>query len=116
MDREKLINGYKHVLNYNLFTQAVLQAGQDVLETVQASEEKGMVSRLELWHIWAFFRSMWFLGITDRGRWHYWKFIVSTILRRPRSFPISMTFAIYGFHFRTVVRKYTGASLEDVPA
>jgi len=32
----------------------------------------------------------------------YWKFFMWTLFRRPALFGDAMTFAVYGYHFRTV--------------
>ncbi len=115
MDRETLINGYRQVLTTIYSPKQYYMRVKTFLKQYKPQKRRG-ISHLQFWHIWAFIRSVWFLGITDRGRWPYWRFFVSTLLRRPRSFPISMTFAIHGFHFRTVVRKYIGVPVEDASA
>lgn len=115
MDRETLLNGYKHVLTTIYSPRQYYKRVKMFLKQYKPQRRKE-ISQLQLWHVRAFIRSMWFLGVTDRGRGHYWRFFVSTLLRRPRSFPISMTLAIYGFHFRTIVRKYAGAPVKDAPA
>jgi radical SAM superfamily enzyme YgiQ (UPF0313 family) len=48
----------------------------------------------------AFLRSMAHLGIVGRERFYYWRLLVWTALRRPRSLPLAITLAIYGHHFR----------------
>ena len=58
--------------------------------------------------------TIWSLGIKENGRRYYWKFFVSTLLKYPRSFPLSMSLAVYGFHFRKVVEKYINLSNEDI--
>jgi radical SAM superfamily enzyme YgiQ (UPF0313 family) len=50
----------------------------------------------------AFLKSIWLLGIRGSERFQYWRLLVSTLLRRPRSIPLAITLAIYGFHFRKV--------------
>ncbi|TFH10127.1 MAG: DUF4070 domain-containing protein, partial [Candidatus Atribacteria bacterium] len=55
---------------------------------------------LDLQHMLAFFRSIYHLGIKSRGRFHYWKLLVWTLFRRPSAFPLAITLAIYGYHFR----------------
>jgi len=115
MDRETLINGYRQVLTTIYSPKQYYLRVKTFLKQYKPQKRRG-ISHLQFWHIWAFIRSVWFLGITDRGRWPYWRFFVSTLLRRPRSFPISMTFAIHGFHFRTVVRKYIGVPVKDASA
>jgi radical SAM superfamily enzyme YgiQ (UPF0313 family) len=115
MDRETLIDGYREVLTTIYSPKQYYLRVKTFLKQYKPQKRRG-ISHLQFWHIWAFIRSVWFLGITDRGRWPYWRFFVSTMVRRPRSFPISMTFAIHGFHFRTVVRKYYGVPVKDASA
>jgi len=44
------------------------------------------------------------LGIMEKGRRYYWKLFFWTLLTRPKMFPMAITLAIYGHHFR----KYFG--------
>ena len=50
----------------------------------------------------ALFKSIFLLGIRDRGRVYYWKLFFWSLFRRPRLFPMAIAYAIYGFHFRKV--------------
>jgi radical SAM superfamily enzyme YgiQ (UPF0313 family) len=105
MDREILINGYKHILTTIYSSKRYYERVKILLKEYKPQRKKG-ISQLQLWHIWAVVRSMWFLGIKERGRGHYWRFFTSILLRQPRSFPISMGLAVSGFHFRMVVSKF----------
>lgn len=58
---------------------------------------------LDAQHLLAFWRSIYQLGIRGAERIHYWKLFFWTLFRRPRLFPLAITLAIYGHHFRTVV-------------
>ena len=57
-------------------------------------------THLDLQHILAFFRSIYYLGILDRERIQYWILLGWTLVHRPRSFPLAVTLALYGYHFR----------------
>ena len=57
---------------------------------------------LEMQHILALGRSVYQLGIRGIERTHYWRLFFWTLFRRPRLFPLAITLAIYGFHFRQV--------------
>jgi hypothetical protein len=105
MDSEKLVDGYKSVLNAIYSPKQYYKRVETFLKQYKPQKKSG-ISRLELWHIWALTRSMWFLGVVDRGRWQYWKFLSSSLIKRPRSFPMSVTLAIWGFHFQKLARKY----------
>ena len=50
----------------------------------------------------AFFKSLLVLGIKDGARFHYWKLFFWSLFRKPKLFPMAITYAIYGFHFRKV--------------
>ena len=115
MNRETLIDGYKQVLGTIYSPRQYYMRVKTFLKQYKPQKRRGM-SHLSFWHIWVFIRSVWFLGIVDRGRWAYWRFLFSTLLKRPRSFQVSMTLAIHGFHLRRVVRKYMGIPIEDALA
>ncbi len=54
----------------------------------------------------AFFLAAIRLGITGKERFEYWKLLLWTVLRRPRAFPLAVTLAIYGYHFRRTCEAY----------
>jgi len=47
-------------------------------------------------------RSIYQLGIRGVERVHYWKLFFWTLFRRPRLFPLAITLAVMGYHFRQV--------------
>jgi radical SAM superfamily enzyme YgiQ (UPF0313 family) len=56
----------------------------------------------------ALWRSIYQLGIRGVERMQYWRLFFWTLFRRPRLFPLAITFAIYGFHFRQVIELHVG--------
>lgn len=62
-------------------------------------------TKISLSEIGAFFKSIWKLGILGKGRKYYWRLIMLSLFRYPKKFPLVVTFAIYGFHFRKVIEK-----------
>lgn len=50
----------------------------------------------------AFLRSIVQLGIFGKERKEYWKLFWWSLFKRPSVFPLAITFAIYGYHFRKV--------------
>ena len=59
-------------------------------------------------YILALGRSIYRLGIRGAERVHYWRLFFWTLFRRPRLFPLAITLAIMGFHFRQVVELHIG--------
>ncbi len=52
--------------------------------------------------VYAFFASMWRLGVLGSERKEYWRLFFWTLWKYPRKFALAITFAIYGYHFRKV--------------
>ncbi len=61
---------------------------------------------LEFEYILTFLRSIYRLGVVGQERVHYWKLLGWTLIRRPRLFPLAITLAIYGYHFRKICELY----------
>ncbi len=57
---------------------------------------------IEPQYVLAFFRSAYQLGLKGKERAQYWGLLGWTLFRRPKLFPLAVTLAIYGFHFRRV--------------
>jgi len=114
MSYETLINGYKHILDTIYSPKQFYERVKIFLKEFKPQKRKEEVPHLQPYHIRAFIKSMWFLGVRENGRSDYWKFFVSTLLRHPRSFPLSMSLAVYGFHFRKVIAQYINLPIEDI--
>lgn len=57
-------------------------------------------SRLRGWHIRAFFRSLYYLGMREREGFRYPGLLVWTLFRNPAALPTAVVLAISGYHFR----------------
>jgi len=51
-----------------------------------------------------FFKLIWKLGLTDSGKIYFWKLFFFSLFNYPKKFVLAMTFAVYGIHFREIVR------------
>ncbi len=107
MNHETLINGYTKLLN-TIYAPKQYYERIRILLKEYKPRRKG-ISRFQFCHLGAIIKSTWFLGIREKGRRYYWRLILWTLFRHPRSFPVSITLAIYGFHFRKIARNYLGS-------
>lgn len=53
----------------------------------------------------ALIKSMFIIGLFDSSRKHYWKLFFWSLFRRPKVFPLAITYSIYGYHYRRVFKK-----------
>jgi len=104
MSHQMLINGYRKVLHTIYSPKYYHERILTLLRNLESSQKKKFQFRL--CHLEAFFKSIWLLGIRGKGRIYYWKLILWSLFRRPQFFPLAITFAIYGFHFRKIFRNY----------
>jgi len=110
MNYEVLINGYKHILSTIYSPQHYYERVRTLLR--EYNPQGKISSRLQFHHIRALIASIWFLGIREKGRRYYWRLFLSTLLKQPRKFPLSITLSVYGYHFRKVAEKYVRQPLE----
>jgi radical SAM superfamily enzyme YgiQ (UPF0313 family) len=66
---------------------------------------QGPRTRLALSDLKAFLRSLWTLGVRQRGRLAYWRLFWTTLLAQPRKFHAAMELAIIGYHFRAIAER-----------
>jgi radical SAM superfamily enzyme YgiQ (UPF0313 family) len=104
MNYQTLIDGYKQILEGIYSPKQYYERVKTFLREYRPQVKAR--PKLEFYHIKAFVRSLWLLGVKDRGRWYYWKLLISTLFRRPRSLPLSLTLSVYGYHFRRIVARY----------
>ena len=110
MNYESLINGYKHILNTIYSPKHYYERIKTFLKEYKPPKTK-MKPQFKFHFVGATIKSVWILGIKEKGRRYFWKLIASTLLRYPRSFPLSMSLAVYGFHFRKIAEKLSSTPI-----
>jgi radical SAM superfamily enzyme YgiQ (UPF0313 family) len=102
MNAEALMTGYKKILN-TIYSPS--DYSKRVITFFKEYKPKQLKKKtyFKICYFKAFFKSIWFLGIKGKGRFHYWKIISWTLVRHPRFFRLAITFAIYGFHFQKIM-------------
>ena len=63
---------------------------------------------LDMQYFMALWRSIYRLGIRGVERVRYWRLFFWTLFWRPRLFPLAITLAIMGYHFRQVAELHVG--------
>jgi radical SAM superfamily enzyme YgiQ (UPF0313 family) len=99
MNIDLLYKGYKTVINTLYTPQHYYARVKTFLKEFKAPKIK---IPIDFEYVLALLRSMIQLGIFDKERIYYWKLFFWTLFKKPRSFPLAITFAIYGYHFRQI--------------
>ena len=104
MKKEILIDGYQHILHTIYAPKPYYERITTFLKEFHPHYEIS-VSKLKWSHVAGLFNSMFILGVVDKGRAQFWKFILTVLVKRPKFFPLSLFLAAYGYHFRKVADK-----------
>jgi hypothetical protein len=113
MGHEALISGYRRILTVIYSPhEYYARIGTLLREHHPALHKRSSMKTTDLE---AFFKSIWYLGIKEKGRRYYWRLVISTLLKRRRSFPLVITLVIYGYHFRKLIGRNTQDLPSDLP-
>lgn len=100
MNFQDLKDGYKKII-LNLYTaKPYYKRIREFLLNYRQLHTRN--NKIEFSYLTAFFKSVVIIGIANKGQMEYWKFLLWTLFRRPNTFMVALTLAVYGYHFRTV--------------
>jgi radical SAM superfamily enzyme YgiQ (UPF0313 family) len=103
MGLEPLRAGYRKILSQIYAPKLYYER---VLTFLREYQPPKIRIQLEPQYVLALGRSIYQLGFRGIERVQYWRLFFWTLFRRPRLFPLAITFAIYGFHFRQVAAQH----------
>ncbi|RII28858.1 MAG: B12-binding domain-containing radical SAM protein [Geobacter sp.] len=109
MDTGALIGGYRKILDTIYSPRNYYQRVIRLLREYRPLHLKKF--HLQPGYIGALCKSILFLGVLGRERLYFWKLFFWSLARRPRLFPLAITYAVYGFHFRMVAENITGSGM-----
>ncbi|MFI5212197.1 MAG: DUF4070 domain-containing protein, partial [Ignavibacteria bacterium] len=106
LKKEVLLGGYRKILNTIYDPKNYYNR---IITYLKEYKEFASGSKLSLGlMISAITRSMWVMGVTERGKLHFWKLILWTLFRKPKLIAEAITQSIYGYHYRTVLLSKAG--------
>jgi radical SAM superfamily enzyme YgiQ (UPF0313 family) len=113
MNYETLVSGYRNIVHTIYSPKHYYERVKTFLSEYNPPKVN-KAPQLKFHHIEGLFKSIWFLGIKEKGRRYYWRLILSTLFKKPRAFPLSVSLSVFGFHFRKVAERLTVNQLEDI--
>jgi len=106
MEKADLIEGYRKIIEKIYSPKFFYARVKTYLKTYKKNTERNRKFRFQPMLLITFMRSVIRLGVIGRERYQYWKLLSWSLFRRPQTFPLAVTFSIYGFHYRKVFEKY----------
>jgi radical SAM superfamily enzyme YgiQ (UPF0313 family) len=100
MDKGVLLNGYHSIIKGIYSTKPYYKRLRKFLENYQPRQY--MSRKVNFAGLLALFKTIIIIGILNPGRGQYWRMLLWTLFNRPSLFMDSMTYVVYGYHYRTV--------------
>jgi radical SAM superfamily enzyme YgiQ (UPF0313 family) len=102
MNYKRLLSGYIALLRFIYAQPNYYKRVKTFLREYRLPTKANL--QLTFQDISALFKSIWRIGVLESGRRYYWQLFFYSLFRYPRKFPLAITMAIYGFHFRKIVQ------------
>jgi len=107
MDISSLKSGYKKIVSHIYSPKYYYQRLINFLKEYKPGKKKRKPVRITFNQFLALLKSIWILGIREKGRSYYWKLFFWSLFRKPKFFPLAIDLAVKGFHFRKISEEHT---------
>jgi radical SAM superfamily enzyme YgiQ (UPF0313 family) len=104
MDKQKLMEGYQQIIHGIYSSKPYYKRVFTFLRDYNPPKSKKKISVIELF---ALFKSIFILGVYKKNRIYYWELILWSLFVKPTTFPLAVTYSIYGYHYRKVFKGLT---------
>ena len=114
MGRQRLLDGYKTLLDRLFAPEPYYQRVLAFLEHYRPNPllpARFPTHRERL----AVLKILFALGFKEPGRRAFWSFRGRLLWRHPQSFPLGITMAAQGFHYRFITHRFCAAPFEPAP-
>ncbi len=101
MNLQSLLDGYRRIVTTIYEPARYYERVLEFFKEFKPARKKS-IRMLRFCYVKALIKAMFYLGVLEKGRRHYWRLLLQTLVRYPRFFPEAVTFAIYGLHFRKI--------------
>ena len=100
MDKNELMKGYQKIIR-NIYSSKAYYAR---VLTFLKQYNPPSAQPMQFNRLMAFLKSVIYIGILKRNRIYFWKIVFWSLFNKPKTFPLAVTYSIYGYHFRRVFR------------
>jgi radical SAM superfamily enzyme YgiQ (UPF0313 family) len=103
MGLERLMDGYRSIMRHIYSPENYYRRVRTLLQELKPGPVR---QPLSLQRFLSFFRAGVRIGVFGKERFHYWRLILWTMIRRRHMMPVAVTLSIYGYHFRKICELY----------
>ena len=103
MGLDRLAEGYRSLMGQIYSPKGFYQRVRTFLKEFRGPHVR---TPMDFQRFLALFRTSLHLGLFSKERFQYWRLVFWTLILKPRLFPLAITLAIYGYHFRKVCERY----------
>ena len=100
MNHIELLKGYKNIIHNIYTTKPYYKRIRQLL--LNYNRPYNRQTKINFSLLSAFFKSVFIIGLLNKGRSEYWKLIIWTLFNRPGSIVDAITYTVYGYHYQTV--------------
>jgi len=100
MPREMLVHGYREILDTIYAPKLYYRRIKTFFDEYQPRSKRS--TSVKPHHIVTVLKSIWTLGVKEKGRKHYWNTLVPILFKKPKVLSLFISLAIQGFHLRKV--------------
>jgi radical SAM superfamily enzyme YgiQ (UPF0313 family) len=114
MDRQSLLDGYKTLLG-RLFSPKPFY--QRVLTFLDHYRPNPLLPARPPTHreVLAVLKIILALGFKEPGRWAFWSFLRRLLVRHPQGFPLGISIAAVGLHYRIITQRFCAEPHKSAP-
>lgn len=100
MSHEMLVQGYREILDTIYAPKLYYRRIKTFFDEYQPRSKRS--TSVKPHHIVTLLKSMWTLGVKEKGRKDYWNTLVPILFKKPKVLSLFTSLAIQGFHLRKV--------------
>jgi len=102
MDLHELMAGYQKIIS-GIYSSEMYN--ERVLSFLKSYNPPDFGRRhISFDRIMALLKSVVIIGIMEKNRKYYWKLLLWSLFRKPKVFPLAVTYSIHGFHYKKIFR------------
>lgn len=103
MNMQDLLKGYQNIIHGIYSTKAYYKRVISFLKHYNPPFKAQ--TKISFRELKALAKSMVIIGILNKGRRYYWELFFWSLFSKPKTFPLAVTYSIYGYHYRKVFFK-----------